>query len=239
MMRRVRELSPSVQARAAGALYLLVLITGLFAQGYVSGRLVVWNDAAATAANILEHPAFFELGFTVYMVEMTCQIALTVLMYQLLKPVNRSASLLATCLALTGCTVKIVSRLFYIAPLFILGGSAHLKAFGPEQLQALGLLLLRVNDLGAGMALSFFGFAALLRGFLISRSTFLPRVLGGLAMAAGLGLLTFLSPTLGRQLFAYTATVGLIATLALMLWLLVFGVDDEQWWESARTAAAP
>lgn len=58
-------------------------------------------------------------------------------------------SLLAACLSLAGCTIKALSRAFFIAPLFILGSGDHLEAFGLEQLHALGLLLVRVHDLGA------------------------------------------------------------------------------------------
>jgi hypothetical protein len=239
MMEEVPQLSPRALARAAGALYFLTLAGGIFAQGYVSERLVVWNDASATAANILGHAGLFRLGFAVYMVEMACQIAVTALMYELLRPVSRSVSLLATCLSLVGCTIKALSRVFFIAPLFVLGEGDRLRGFGLEQLQALGLLLLRVNDLGAGMALIFFAFAALLRGSLIARSTFLPRVLGAFAMASGLGLLTFLSPSLGHQLFAYTAPIAFLGAVALAAWLLVFGVDERRWWDSARAAAVP
>jgi Domain of unknown function (DUF4386) len=171
-MERIEEASPRLKARVAGVFYLLTIVTGIFAQGFVSGRLVVDGDAAATATNILTHKSLFELGFTIYLIEMTCQIAITVLFYDLLKPAGRSVSLLTVFLGLTGCVIKTFSRLFYIAPLFVLGGERYLSVFGPEQLQALALLFLKVNDRGAGIALAFFGFYALLTGYLIIKSTF-------------------------------------------------------------------
>src|SRR6266513_5162802 len=108
------ETSPRFKARITGVLYLLTILTGIFAQGFVSGRLVVDGDAAATATNILTHRGFFELGFTAYLIEMACQIAITALFYELLKPVSKSVSLLAAFLGLAGCTIKTVSRIFYI-----------------------------------------------------------------------------------------------------------------------------
>ena len=87
---------------------------------------------------------------------MACNVALTALFYDLLAPVSRSISLLAAFLSLVGCAVKTVSRVFFVAPLFLLGGAGYLAVFTREQLQALTLLFLDVNDHGAGIALAFF-----------------------------------------------------------------------------------
>ncbi len=233
---KVGEASPRLKARITGVFYLLTILTGIFAQGFVSGSLVVDGDAAATAANILTHKALFELGFTVYLIEMACQIAITALFYDLLKPAGRSISLVAAFLGLAGCIIKTFSRLFYIAPLFILGGTHYLNVFSPEQLQALALLFLKVNDHGAAIALVFFGFYALLTGYLILRSTFLPRFLGVLSVLGGLGWLTFLNQPLGYRLFPYIAVLGILGAVALIVWLLVFGVNEQRWKEQAKLA---
>jgi len=71
-------------ARITGALYLITILTGIFSAGYVSGKLVVNGDAAATATNILAHRGLFQLAFAVYLVEMACQIAITALFYEFL-----------------------------------------------------------------------------------------------------------------------------------------------------------
>jgi hypothetical protein len=237
MSHQIRESSPRLKARITGVLYLLTILTGIFAQGFVSERLVVSGDAAATATNILTHKIFYELGFTFYLIEMACQIAVTALFYDLLKPVNGSLSLVAAFLGLAGCIIKMVSRLFYIAPLLVVGGAHYLNVFDHKQLQALSLLFLKVNDRGAGIALAFFGFYALLTGWLIIRSTFLPRILGVLSIVGGLGWLTFLYPPLGYRLFLYLAVFGILGAATLILCLLVFGVNEQRWREQARAAA--
>ncbi len=178
------------------------------------------NFRAATAANILAHRSLFQLGFTVYLVEMACQVAVTALFYELLKPVSRSVSLLAAFLGLTGCVIKTISRLFYIAPLFVLGGAQFLRVFNLEQLQALALLFLKVNDHGAGIALAFFGFYAILAGYLIFKSTFLPRILGVLSEVRRFGLADLLVADARISSVPLPCGLRLLGAVALILWLL-------------------
>jgi hypothetical protein len=236
MKEPITEASPRLMARITGVFYLLTILTGIFAQGFVSGRLVVDGDAAATATNILTHRGLFQLGFAVYLIEMACNIAMTALFYDLLKPAGRSVSLVAAFLGLAGCVIKTFSRVFFIAPLFVLGGAHYLSVFSAEQLQALALLFLKVNDHGAAMALVFFGFYALLTGYLIIRSIFLPRILGVMSVLGGLGWLSFLYPPLGYRLFPYIAAFGILGAVSLLLWLLVFGVNEQRWKEQASAA---
>jgi len=236
MTRRITDASPRLQARITGVLSLLTILTGVFAQGFVSNRLVVDGDAVATATNILAHRGLFQWGFAVYLIEMACNIAMTALFYDLLKPAGRSVSLVAAFLGLAGCVIKTFSRVFFIVPLFVLGGAHFLSVFSTGQLQALALLSFKVNDRGAQMALVFFGFYALLTGYLIIRSTFLPRILGVLSVVGGLGWLSFLYLPLGHRTFPYVAVFALLGAAALIFWLLVFGVNEQRWKEQARVA---
>jgi len=235
---RIREWSPRFKARVTGVFYLLTMLTAAFAQGFVSDRLVVSGDAAATATNMLTHRLLFQAGFAVYLIEMACQITMTALFYDLLKPVSRSLSLLAAILGLTGRVIKILSRLFFISAFLVLGGAHYLSVYSAEQLQALALLFFNVNDRGARIALVFFGLAAPLKGYLIVRSTFLPRILGVLGILGGVGWLSFLYLPLAYRLLPYILFLGLLGAAAQILWLLVFGVNEQRWKEQASAAAA-
>lgn len=233
------ETSPRRFARLAGLLYLITIVAGIIAQGLIADRLVAPADAATTAGKIMAHESLYRMGFTIYLIEMSAQIAMTVLFYYLLKPVSRTGSMLAATFGLVGCTIKTFSRLFYFAPLLVLDGNApYLSVFDANQRQALVLFLLELNDYGAGIALAFFGFDTLLKGYLFVKSTFFPRFLGVLSIIGGLGWLSFLSPALGLRLFAIVAAVGVIGAAATILWLLIVGVNEQRWKEQATLALA-
>ena len=112
------------------------------------------------------------------MLEMVAQVAVSALFYDLLKPVNRSLARISAIIGLTGCGIKTMARLFYYAPLILLGGASYLSAIQPAQLEALSLAFIKINNQGAAIALIFFGFETLLRGWLLFKSGFLPRFLG-------------------------------------------------------------
>jgi len=226
-------MSPKTLARVTGALSLLVLFGGIVAQGVIANGLVVPRDAAATATNILAQPKLWALGFTIFLVEMAAQTAMTTLFYLLLKPASRTAALLSLAFGLVGCTIKTLARAFYYAPLLVLGGASYLSVFDTGQLQALSLLLIKINNQIAGIALVFFGISTFFQGYLIVKSTFLPRFLGIIAIVSGLGWLTWAYPALGSALFYPLIIVAMLGLLLTSGWLLVRGVDEQRWREMA------
>ena len=234
-MKPIGETSPRLKARIAGVFYLLEMLTGGFAILFVGGRLFVSGDAAATATNILAHWSLFQLGFAANLIQFACYVAVTGLFYDLLRPVNKGLSLLAAFFSLVGCTIGAVSCLFYFAPVVILGGAQYLNVFKVEQLQALALMFLKLYGQCFNISFVFFGFYCLLIGYLIFRSTFLPRILGAGMAFAGLGWLTFLSPALAHHLVPYILAAG-IGEISLTLWLLVAGVNAQRWKEQASAA---
>lgn len=91
---------------------------------------------------------------------------------------------------------------------------------------------LRLNPRGVDVALVFTGFYCLLIGYLMFRSTFVPRILGALMAFAGLGWLTYLSNPLVSYLSPYNLACALLAEASVFLWLLVMGVNAPKWQES-------
>lgn len=236
MTERMTAASPRFKARLAGLFYLLESITSVFGQFIVLGRLTVTSDATATAANILANKPLFWAGFASSLIAVACHITYTVLFYDLLRPVNRSLALLAVLFSLVGCTIQAVATLFQLAAALVLDDKGSLSAFPSGQLQALALLLLKLNLQTFNVYLVFFGFWLLLIGYLIVRSTFLPRVIGVLVMIASLSYLTLLVPPLANALYPYYLALPIPGEPSLMFWLLIVGVNVQRWTEQANAA---
>jgi Domain of unknown function (DUF4386) len=180
----IAEASPRFKARMAGIFELLEGLTSTFGQVVVLGGFIVSGNAAATAANILGHERLFWWGFASSLAGVMLHIAWTLLFFNLLKPVSRSVSLLAAFVMLVGCTVQAVTCLLYVAPWLVLTGGSSLSALTTDQLQALAIVFIELNAYSFDIYLVFFGFWCILTGYLISRSTFLPRILGVLPLPA-------------------------------------------------------
>jgi hypothetical protein len=231
---RIAETSPRFKARMAGVFQLLEAITAACPGVFILDRLVVPGNAAATAANILGHERLFWLGFASLLIGVACHIAWALLMYELLKPVNRSLSSLAAFVILVGCAIQAITSLFYLAPLLILQGGNSFSPFTPEQLQALALMFVKLNNYANDIYLVFFGLWCILTGYLIFRSTFLPRILGVLLAIDGLGWVTYLYPPLAYHLFIpYIAAASALGEVPLEFWLIVMGVNAQRWKEQA------
>jgi hypothetical protein len=233
----IAESSPLFKARMAGFFWLMTIITGMF--GFVAGgRFVVPGDAAATAANIVSHESVYRLAFIANLIATACYLAVTLFVYQLLKPVNRTVAAFVVLFSLMGCAAGLVTSLLFLAPLDFLSGASYLSTFTVAQLQAMALsvltLSLRLNDIG----MAFFGLHVFSIGYLIRKSTFLPKLLGTLLFVAGCcylasSLANFLALPFRNSLTPFVALGGLIGEGSLTGWLLAKGVNAQRWKEQA------
>jgi hypothetical protein len=129
--------------------------------------------------------------------------------------------------------MQAVTALLYVAPLLVLQSGSSVSAFTTGQLQDLALIFLRLNAYAFDVDLVFFGLWCALAGYLIFKSTFMPRVLGVLLAIDGLGWMTFVVPPFASYLFPVIAGASAAAEIPLQLWLLVAGVNSQRWIEQA------
>lgn len=234
MTDRAIETSPQLYARVGGVLYLIIIVAGGFAELFVRSKLIVSGDASATARNIMASQSLWRIAFASDLVLLVCAVSLTMIFYVLLRPVDRNIALLAAFFNLVSIAIEALNDLYHFAALPLLGGAGYLKAFEPNQLQALVLLSLRLFDYGYGISLVFFGFESLFRGYLIFRSGYFPSFLGVLVVISALSYITnsfalFLSPTLTAVIFPGILVPAGVPELILCLWLIVMGVNVRKW----------
>jgi len=234
-MKSVAEMSPRMRARIAGAVYLLFFVTAVLGAVVApsTGPGGPAGDAGAAANGIVGHEAQYELGIALGLISTVFYVVLAGLFYQMFLPVSRNLSLLVVLFSLVGSVITAVGSLLQLAPLDILSGGSYLNTFSQQQLHSLSLLFLNLSLDAGHVALVFFGVFQLFLGYLIYKSTFLPRIIGILIAVAGVGWLTFLSPPLAHYLLTVLEVVGFGAEASLMLWLLVMGVNVQRWNEKA------
>lgn len=230
--------SVQAYARTAGLLLLVSMVAGGFGEAYVPSVLMATDDAAETAKRITQAGSLYMLGYGGYLIEALCDTALVVILYVLLKPVNRTISLIAAALGLVGTAQFAATEIFYLAPKLILGGADYLKGFSQEQLNALALLSLKIYGRGGALFMVFYGLPWMLRGYLMVRSGYLPKLLGVLMILGGLGFVTrnvllVLAP---QYATGYLLAAMLPGGLLLALWLLIRGVNVRKWEEKTASA---
>ena len=231
-MQSVVEASPHPTPRTIGVVYLLYFLTSAFGALLMKG-LVVPTDAAATAQNLLAHESLYRSGWEVGLVANALYIAVTALFYGLLEPVNRSLAVMMAFFSLVGCAVQIFGGLLQLAPLTILGDNQLAGAFTVVQLRAAALLAFKLYPQVFNISLVLFALFDILLGYLIYKSTFLPRFIGVWFMIGGAVSLLFLWPPLATKLVYVIIPIGGLAEVVLMLWLIVKGVDVSRWREKA------
>lgn len=216
--------------RVAGILYLLLAVFGPFGLVIMPTMLIVNGDAAATASNILASEGMFRLAIVSGVMVALVEIGLVVVLYQLLRPVNQTLSLIAAFSRLVMAVVQAINLLNYFAVLLLLSGADYLNVFEPDQINASVLLFLNLHSVAANLWQIFFGLHLLILGYLIFRSGYIPRILGILLLIAASG---YLISSFGNVVFPdYHATFTqiilvftVIPELALMAWLLVKGAQ--------------
>ena len=235
MTTQTDERSPLFYSRLAGFLYLLVVPLGIFSLSVSSGLLVA-EDSAATANNIMASEMIFRLSIVSELLATLVMLFVVLALYRLLKPVNKGMASIMAILVMVAVPIAILTTLNEFAILQLLSGAEYLAAFTTEQLQALTLLFLHLHTQGGSIAFIFWGLWLFPLGYLVFKSGFFPRILGVLLMLACCGyLIDSFASFLG-----YSVNLGLFAAVGevlFILWLLIKGVDTEQWRKRALASA--
>lgn len=218
-------------ARAAGFIYLIVVITGMFSLAYIPQRLIDWNNSRATFNNITNSPSLFRLG--IYS-SILCYVAFTFLplfLYKLLRTVNESHARAMVILALLSVPLSFTNLQHKYAALTLTGNETFLQNISVEDLQSkLMYSLYQYND-GTLLATVFWGLWLFPFGLLVYRSGFIPKFLGVLLMLGCVGyVVNFTGNTLLEnyseiRIGKYMSMLPALAEIGTCFWLLFFGLQ--------------
>ena len=225
-------------ARIAGGLYLINIIGGAFAVGIVPAMLVVSGDASATAHNIQSHELLYRFSLVTHIVVCVTNVPLAVIFYDLFKVVNRRLALLVAVFTIVGTAVEAAGLLNQFVPLVLLGSGPYASELSPSQAQALAYMSADLAKIGYSISSVFLGCYGVCIGYLVFRSTFLPRVIGVLLAFGALSYLTYgvaylLAPAFAFNLVPWIQLPSLLGEGSFCLWLLIAGVNAKRWEERA------
>jgi hypothetical protein len=224
------ERAPRRLAHIAGLLYLLVGISGGFAEGFVEPKMYVAGNAAATAANVVANAGLVRIGVVADLVDQTLFVFLVLTLYRLLKPVHQSAARAMVVLVALASGIACLNTVFEFEGLRVATGAVDLGSIGTAGSQALVLLLLDAQHYGIFIAQIFFGLWLVPLGYLAYRSSgMFPKWLGVLLIVGGACYLVdllaaLLVPDVGQTIHAFVVIPSTVAELTMVGYLLVIGV---------------
>ena len=225
-------------ARVAGFVYLIPTPFFIFSLLYIPSSLIVPGDAATTANNIMASEGLFRSGIVSHLIGQTFFILVPLVLYKLLKPVNKKHALLMVIFILVAIPIALINELNQFAALLLLNGADYLTAFETDQLHTQVMFFLNLHELGINIASIFWGLWLLPMGYLVFKSGYIPKFLGVMLIIACFGhLIDFvifsLFPNLDVTIGQFTAW----GEILFPLWLLIKGVNVEQWEKCALESA--
>jgi hypothetical protein len=217
-------------ARLAGALYLVVVITGLFSIAYVPSQITLAGGADAAVNNLKASESLFRLGIAAFLILLVAFLLLPLVLFRLLRPVGEAMATCMVVLALVSVPIALASLSSRLDALSLVTDSRYAAMFTPQQLDA--EVRLALDEYGNGILITklFWGLWLFPFGYLVFKSRFLPRILGILLM---LGCAGYMVEVFGELLVpGYTQSavspvarrLAAFGEIGTCLWLLIMGV---------------
>jgi hypothetical protein len=222
--------SPQKTARAAAFVFLIIFFLGMSTELLIRPGMIVPGDAAATVKNIAASEALFRFSLLSDLIRLVLLMCLPLVLYRLLKPVNKTIASLMVIFALVSVPIAMLNELNHFAVLLLSSHADYVSAFKPDQLNSLVMFFLELRKYGTFIP-QVLSLWVLFLGYLVFKSGFLPRILGILLIISGLGYTLqavgfFLFPDIDLMIFGLFTFIG---EALFYLWLLVKGVNVEAW----------
>jgi hypothetical protein len=221
-------------ARLAGLLYLIIAISGGFSIGYLPTLLVSTGDSTSTVQNILENQDLYKVGFVADSVVFLLEILLTIILYRLLKKVNKPLSMVALFSRMAMGVIMGMNLVVFAIPLMLLNGADYMSSFSPEQIESMVLFSLDMHQYGVYIWGLFFAVHLLVLGYLVFKAGFFPKTIGLLMLIGSFGYFgeSLLGITFGESeiiggINAVFLVFSVVGELSFTFWLLIKGIRSK------------
>ncbi|UII74458.1 DUF4386 domain-containing protein [Flagellimonas sp. HMM57] len=219
-----KELSLSKAALFAGISLLVMVLTTPFAEFSIFSKLIDYDSPTITAENIINNKYLFSTAIFLILLTLIADITASWALYILLKPVNKSLSLLTAWFRLIYTAMYFIAMYNLLSILSVVNSLEHIKHMGIEQINERIFLYFKAFRVEGSFGLIFFGIYLIFLGYLVYKATYIPKAFGIILIVAGLSwiidnLSVFFFPNLDTQ-FLFILTIG---ELVFMLWLLIKG----------------
>lgn len=224
---------PKKAAKIAGLLYLGLILFGIGGM-VVRMSFIESGDATTTANNILANQILFSAANLSWLISEMFLLLLGLALFVVLKPVNKIIASLIVLFIVVGVAIESINSLNLFAALKLLNGADYLTAFGADQLNTQVMYHFDLWESGYNIAVIMsFGPWLIPTGYLMYTSGYFPKLLGILGMLAAIGFLMqgfqyFLLPN-NDVVSTVGSVVSIIGEFAICGWLLIKGVNVEQW----------
>lgn len=217
-------------ARLAGLLYFLLTIQAPIALLYVPSHILIQNNPAATASNILSHEFMFRLSIVSQLASAIIFLYLAFVLYRLFKQVNQFQAGLLVAFVLAQVITTFIFETFNFTSMMI-AKDEILQSLQPDQQHNLVMLFIKIHSYGIMIQEILWGFWLLPFGILVYRSGFIPKIF---ACCLVFGFVCWISDSVSFILFpAYHPIVsdivmkaGWIGEMPILLWLLIMGAKN-------------
>lgn len=225
------ETSINKTARFAGLLYLLLIIGGIFSLVYIPSQIIARESASKTLENIIQYEFLFRIGMVIGIVTFLIHIILPLVLHKLLYKVNKFHANLMVIFSMISVTIFFVNILNKFSVLTLINKAEYLENYSKTELQTKVMFYIDSYNNGLQISQIFWGLWLFPMGYLVYKSSYLPKLIGILLMTGCFGYLTtffgsFLfsnfNDTIISDIAGYLAPLG---ELAICLWLLIMGTN--------------
>ena len=219
-------------ARLTGLLYFIFALIAIYGYMYVSPKIMVAGDMAASAKNMLANEFLFRTSLVSNIITHTLFLFVAFLLYHLLKQVNEQKAKVMVGLVMIGIPVAFLGGALKMTALYISKGEL-LTSFSTQQAQDIAATFLKFGSYSGQMVTFYWGFWLIPLGILVYKSGFIPRIFGILLLINGLGyMITSMTYVLFPDSFASVSKwiypTYFAGEIPFIFWLMIKGVKTKR-----------